>query len=191
MFWSRFSFAYIIWSLVFLHLQNHSSVIINNDLGAIFVIQAKIQLRLVNENQNTFEITLRMWRHPVKSGRVCKRSKVDFRARMTSWSPDEVRGRDFVLALTVLWKVTKALELTSDLLTIHYSFKGWRHTQSKLKNDLIFIDLAQLHFCLAYKIGHWFSFDSHTSVILQLGDDKLSIHLIKRKSWPNTPYFLI
>ena len=58
------------------------------------------------------------------------------------------------------------------------------------KPDLVFIDLVQPEFCLAYKNSSWDSIDCHTPVILQLGDDKLSIYLMKRESWPNASYFL-
>ena len=67
----------------------------------------------------------------------------------------------------------------------------WRHNQINFESVWIFIDLAQLHFCLAYKNSHLAIIDCHTPVILQLGEDKILIYLSKRKFWPNTPYFLI
>ena len=56
---------------------------------------------------------------------------------------------------------------------------------------MIFIDLAQLQFCLAYKNSHWAFIDSHTPVILELKENKKLIYLIKIEFWPNASYFLI
>ena len=56
---------------------------------------------------------------------------------------------------------------------------------------MTFIDLAQLHFCLAYKNSHWAIIDRHTQVILQLGEDKILIYLINIEFRQNTSYFWI
>ena len=56
---------------------------------------------------------------------------------------------------------------------------------------LIFVDLAQLHFCLTYKNSHRFIIDCHTPVTFQLGEDKILIYLIRRNNWQNTSYVLI
>ena len=70
-------------------------------------------------------------------------------------------------------KVTHASEMTSDLMQTHYDLTAWRHTQVNFKPDLVFIDLAQLVFCLAYELSRWGGIDCHTPVILQLSEDKL------------------
>ena len=68
---------------------------------------------------------------------------------------------------------------------------GWRHSQINFESVWIFIDLAQLQFCLACKNSHWAIIDCHTPVILQLGEDKILIYLIEIEFWPITSYFLI
>ena len=103
----------------------------------------------------------------------------------------EVRGWDFSLEVKMQLKVTHAQELTSDLMQTHRDLTGWRHSQINFKSVLIFIDLAQLHFCLAHKNSHWTLIDCRTPVILQLGEDKILIYLIKIEFWPNTSYFVI
>ena len=103
----------------------------------------------------------------------------------------EVRGWDFLLEVNRQLKVTHAQELTSDLMQTHCDLTGWRHSQINFKSVLIFIDLAQLHFSLAYQNSHWAIIDHHTQVILQLGEDKILIYLIKKECWPNTSYFVI
>ena len=64
-------------------------------------------------------------------------------------------------------------------------------SQINFESVWIFIDLAQLHFCLAYKNSHWAIIDCHTPVILQLEENKILIYLSKREFCPNTSYFLI
>ena len=68
---------------------------------------------------------------------------------------------------------------------------GWHHSQINFESVWIFIDVAQLHFCLAYENNHWAFIACHTPVILQLGEDKILIYLSKREVWPNTSYFSI
>ena len=80
----------------------------------------------------------------------------------------EVRGLDFSLEVKMQLKVTHVPELTPDLMQTHCDLTGWCHTQINFKFVLIFIDLAQLHFCLAYKNSHWAIIYCLTSVILQL-----------------------
>ena len=53
-------------------------------------------------------------------------------------------------------------------------------TPYNFKAVLIFIDLAQLHFCLAHKNSHRVIFDRRTSVNLQVVEDKMLIYLDKR-----------
>ena len=103
----------------------------------------------------------------------------------------EVRGWDFSLEVKTQLKITHAQELTSDLMQTHHDLTAWRHSQINFKSVLIFIDLAQLHFCLAYKNSHWAIIDCHTPVILQLGEDQTLIYLIKREFWSSTSYFWI
>ena len=103
----------------------------------------------------------------------------------------EVRGWDFSLAVKTQLKVTHAPELASDLMQTHRDLTGWRHTQSNFEPVLIFIDLAQLHFCLDYKNSHWTIIDCHISVNLYLAKDKMLIYLINKECWPNTLFFLI
>ena len=91
----------------------------------------------------------------------------------------EVRGWDFSLGVKTQLKVTHAPKLTSDLMQTHRDLIGRHHTQINFKAVLIFIDLAQLHFCLPYKNSHWIIIDCHTPVILQLVEDKILIYLIK------------
>ena len=67
----------------------------------------------------------------------------------------------------------------------HYDLTAWRHTKINVKPDLVFIDLAQMDFSLAYKNSRWGGIDCHIPVILQLSEDKLSIHFMKRESWQN------
>ena len=47
---------------------------------------------------------------------------------------------------------------------------------------LIFIDLAQVHFCLAHKNSHWacIIIDYHTPLIFRLAEEKTLIYLIRR-----------
>ena len=77
------------------------------------------------------------------------------------------------------------------LMQTHRVLTGWRHSQINFKSVLIFIDLAQLHFCLDHKTSHWAFIDRHTPVILQLGEDKILSYLSKREFWANTSYFLM
>ena len=77
-----------------------------------------------------------------------------------------------------------------------HAYASWPHRmtsnpQINFKAVLIFIDLAQLYFCLAYRNSHWAFIDCHTPVTLQLGEDKILIYPIKIEFWPNTSYFLI
>ena len=77
-------------------------------------------------------------------------------------------------------------------MNTHRNLKEWRQTLPiNFKAVLIFIDLAQLHFCLAYKNSHWAFSDCHTPVILQMGEDKVVIYQIKIEFWQNNSYFLI
>ena len=103
----------------------------------------------------------------------------------------KVRGWDFSLEVKTHLEVTHAQELTYDLMQTNCDLTGWHHSQINLESVWIFIDLAQLHFCLAYKNSHWAIIDCHTPVILQLGEDKILIYLSKREFWPNTSYLLI
>ena len=103
----------------------------------------------------------------------------------------EVRGWDFSLEVKRQLEVTHAQELTSDLMQTNLDLTWWRHSQINFESVWIFIDLAQLHFCLAYKNSNWAIIDCHTPVILQLGEDKILFYLSKREFWPNTSYFLI
>ena len=82
----------------------------------------------------------------------------------------EVRGWDFSLEVKTQLEVTHAHELTSDLMQTNRDLTGWRHRQINFESVLIFIDLAQLHFCLAYRNSHWAIIDCHTPVILQLAN---------------------
>ena len=64
----------------------------------------------------------------------------------------------------------------------HHDLTAWRHTQINVKPDLVFIDLAQLVFRLAYKNNHWDGIDCHTPVILQLsGGQVINLSYEKRK----------
>ena len=103
----------------------------------------------------------------------------------------EVRGWDILLEVKMQLKVTHAQELTSDLIKTHRDLTGWHHRQINFKSVFILIDLAQLHFCLTYQNSQWAIIDCHTPVILQLGEDKILIYLIKRECWPNNSYFII
>ena len=102
----------------------------------------------------------------------------------------EVRGWDFKLEVKMQLRFTHTPELTSGLMQTHCDLRGWCHTQMNFKPVLIFIDLAQLHFWLAYKNSQRVIIDCHTPVISQLGEDKVFIYLIKREYWPNTLYCL-
>ena len=96
----------------------------------------------------------------------------------------------FCVSGKVLLKVTQTPELTSDLLPIHYSLTGWRHTQSMSNTIWFSLTWCNCIFAWLTKLATGL-FLTVTPVILQLGDDKLLIYLIKSESWPNTPYFLI
>ena len=77
-----------------------------------------------------------------------------------------------------------------------HTYALWPHRmmsnpQINFKAVLIFIELAQLHFCLAYQNCHWAFIDCHAPVILQLWEDKILIYPIKIEFWSNTSYFLI
>ena len=100
----------------------------------------------------------------------------------------EVRGWDFSLEVKTQLEVTHAQKLSSDLMQTNCDLTGWRHSQINFESVWIFIDLAQLHFCLAYKNSHWAIIDRNTPVILRLGENKILINLSKREFWP---YFLI
>ena len=154
-----------------------------------------MQFRQVNENQNRFEIYLAVTSscevtislHEVRGQFVCI---CDLQLRF--WP---LKKNPYLLShaySSCLLKVTRALELTYDLMHTHRDLTEWRQTL-KLISKLFwfFIDLAQLHFCLAYKNSHWAFIDCHTPVILQLGEDKILIYLIEIEFWPNTSYFLI
>ena len=93
---------------------------------------------------------------------------------------NEVRGWDFSLQVKTQLEVTHAQELTSDLMHTNRDLTRWRHSQINFESVWIFIDLAQLHFCLAYKNSHWAIIDCHTPVILQLGKDKINILYVSK-----------
>ena len=151
--------------------QNQWCVTVNNSSVAFFVHQAKMQLRQVNENQNRFEINL-----AVTSWWVCIRSEVNSGACMT-----------FNCVLT---SNEKSQPLTSCIFIATSEDHTCPGTDllPHFKAVFIFIDLVQLHFCLAYKNSHWAINDCHTPVILQLGKHKILIHLNKKKML--TKYFI-
>ena len=136
-----------------------------------FVSQAKLQLRQVNPNQNSFEIDKRS-----VPGHVWPSED--------TMNMHEVRGWDFSLEVKTQLELTHAQQLTSDLMQTNRDLTGWRHSQINFESVWIFIHLAQLHFCLAYKNSHWAIIGCHTPVILQLGEDKILIYLSKREFWP-------
>ena len=63
----------------------------------------------------------------------------------------------------------------------------------EIVNSFIFEkSLEQLYIVYQkFKNSHWVIIDCHTPVILQLGEDKILIYLIKTECWPNTSYSLI
>ena len=153
-----------------------------------------MQLRHVNENPNRFEINLAVT-SSCRSWLAYMRSEVNSYSCMTS---------NYILTSN-----KKSQPLTSCIFIVSseghtcpgtdlwpHAYTSWPHRmmsnpQINFKAVLIFIDLVQLHFCLAYKNMHWAFIDCHTPVILQLGEDKILIYLIKIEFWPNTTYFLI
>ena len=134
-----------------------------------------------------------LWRHPVRSWLTCMRSEVNSCACVTS--------------NCILTSNEKSQPLNSCIFIVPseghtcpgtdrwpHAYASWPHRmmsnpQINFKAVLIFIDLAQLHFCLAYINSHWAFIDCHTPVILQLGEDKMLIYLIIIELWSNTSYF--
>ena len=136
-----------------------------------------------------------LWRHPVRSRLVCMRSKVNSFPCVTSYCV--LTSNEKYQPLTSCIFIVSSEGHTcpgTDLWPHAYASWPYRMTsnpQINFKAVLIFIDRAQLHFWLAYKNSHWAITDCHTTVILQLGEDKILIYLIKIEFWPNTSYFLI
>ena len=153
---------------------------VNNSSVAIFVSQAKMQLRQVNENPNRFEITLT----------VTSSCEVTI-----SLQRSEVNSCACVTSNCILTSNKKSQPLTSSTFIVSseghtcpgtdlwpHGCASWPHRitsnpQMNFKAVLIFTDLAQLHFCLAYRNSHWAFIDCHTQVILQLGEDEILIYL--------------
>ena len=73
----------------------------------------------------------------------------------------EVKGWDMRLEVKMQLKVTHAPELTYDLMHTHCDLTAWRHTLKLISSCLIFIDLSQLHFCLANKNSQRVVIDCH------------------------------
>ena len=136
-----------------------------------------------------------LWRHPVRSRLVCMRSEVNSCACVTSNCVLTSNKKSQPLTSCIIIVSSEGHTCPGiDLWPHAYASRPHRMTwnpQINFKAVLIFIDLAQLHFCLAYKNIHWAFIDCHTPVILQLGEDKILIYLIKIEFWPNTSYFLI
>ena len=130
------------------------------------------------------EITMSLQKVKGQFGGMCDLQRLQ-------WIGIRVKGCDLLLEIKTHLKVTHVPELKSNLMHIHCDLTRWRHTQINFKPVLIFIGLAQLHFCFAHKNNYWVIIDCHTSVILHLGEDKILIYLIKTECWPNTSYFLI
>ena len=105
-------------------------VTINNDAVAIFVSQARMQLRKVNENQNS--LNFRVWRHVVRSQWVCMICQRSILGHVwpliASWLLTSYPNLwPHVYSLWPL-KVTHTLELTSDLIRTHRDLSAWCHT---------------------------------------------------------------
>ena len=136
-----------------------------------------------------------LWHHPVRSRWVCMRSEVIL---VHVWPS------------IAFWPLMKNPNLwphaySSWLLKSHmcpetdlwpHAYSSWPHRmmsnpQINFEAVLIFIDLEQMHFCLAYKNSHWAIIDCHSPVNLQLGEDKILSFLSKIEFWTNTSYFSI
>ena len=155
-----------------------------------------MQLRQVNEIQNRFEINLdvtsscevTMSLHEV-IGQFW--GKYDLQLHLTSYK----KSQPLTSCICI---VTSEGQMCPRIDLWPHAYSSWphritSHPQINFKAVLIFIDLAQLHFCLDYKNSHRVIIDCHTPVILQLGEDSMLIYLIKREFWPNRPtsHFLI
>ena len=78
----------------------------------------------------------------------------------------EVRDCDMRLEVKMQSKVTHTPELTFNPVHTHCDLTAWHHI---LKLISIFIDLEQLHFCLAHKNSHRVIIDCHTQLIFSTG----------------------
>ena len=135
-----------------------------------FVSQAKMQLHQVNENQNRFETNLAvtsscevtMSLHEVKGQFLCMcnlQLRFDLYQKIPTSCIFIVTSEGHTCPGTDLWP---------------HAYSSWPHRlmanlQINFKAVLIFNELAQLHFSLAYKNSHWAIIGCHTPVILQLG----------------------
>ena len=138
-----------------------------------------------------------LWRHPVRTRLVCMRSEVNSCTCVTSNCVLTSNKKSQPLTLCIFIVSSEGHTCPGTDLWPH-AYALWPHRmtsnpQINFKAVLIFVDLAQLHFwhCLAYKNSHWTFTNCDTPVILQMGDDKILIYLIKIEFWPNTSYFLI
>ena len=135
-----------------------------------------------------------VWRHPKRSQWLFHRS--------------EVKSGAFVTFNYTLTANTKSRPLTSCIFIVTlrghtgpeidlwpHAYASWpkeitSHPKYNLEVILIFIDLAQLYFCLDHKNNHRVIFDCHTPVISQLEEDKLSNCLVKWECWLKPSHFL-
>ena len=157
--------------LVFRRLKNHWCVTVNNDLLAIFMSQAKMQLRQVNENQNNLKLIwgcdVMLWGHNEYTW--CQRSILgQVWPLIASWSLTSYPNL-WTHAYS-LWplKVTHALELTCDLLRTHHNFSGWCHTPGKVEHPKLISKLFRFSLTWRNCILAWLTIDCHTPVIFQL-----------------------
>ena len=132
-----------------------------------------------------------VWLHPVKSQWLFQRSEVKSRACVTFnyTLTANTKSRPLRIHLNSGGHTCPKIDL------LPHAYSSWpcgmtSHLQNNFKAVLIFIDLAQLYFCLDHRNGHRVIIDCHTSGILQLEDDKLSNYLIKRECWLKPLYFL-
>ena len=100
----------------------------------------------------------------------------------------EVRGWDMMWKVKTQLKATHSPKLIFDLRHTHCDLSAWRHTLNNFKAALIFIDLAQLHFCMAHKNSLRVIIDCHTPVNLQLGEIQMLLYLITCKRQILTKY---
>ena len=152
----------------------------------IFVSRAKMQLRQVNVKQNSLKFSFRVWPHTVRSRWVWWSQKS---IQGHVW-PSEVKmymyvvkGWDMTLEVKTQLNVTNAPKMTSNLIPTHRDLIAWRHTLKLVSNCINFHWLGATSFFPAYKNSHQVIIDCHTPVVLQLGEDKMWIYLIKREFW--------
>ena len=131
-----------------------------------------------------------VWRHPVRSQWLFQRSEVNSGACVTfNYSlTANTKSRPLNSCIFIL---TSGDHTCPQIDLWPHAYSSWpygmtSHPQNNFIAVLIYIDLAQLYFCLDHKNSHQVIIDCHTPVTLPLEDDKLMNYDIKKRMLTKT-----